>query len=189
MNYRIASTLQRAKDLDRHLFFADSMDMIGRHILWCVSVSGLVVAWCAIGHVFGTDHNRRPAVVSNDVVALVGFTRSEAEAALGVANFCADSWVPSERESIRRGGLRMQHTQVVFKQARTHDNSRVGIWNSGPDLTAFVERISSGDLCVHDFPLGIALDRPPSILIAQFGSNGRIESTTMIRPSFVIIEP
>ena len=127
--------------------------------------------------------------------AWVGGTRSDVEAACGKADFTAQDYVISHRISVRRGGIKMKHSELQLADLKSRhgiDSShadRVLIWTGDQRIKSYAERCWGGDLSEARIDTGIAIDQPGRVLMARLDGKGRVESVHEMRPSFVINLP
>ncbi len=141
------------------------------------------VTWLNSGDLFSTPYDA------------VGRDRAHLVQEMGEPICTARSWAPEIRESIRTGGLRMNHTQATFtalKPARgigSTPNDRILIWTTDKNFTRYAEEVTRGRLSKRDMPTGIAIDLPETVWIAHLDHTNTVISLQETRPSFVVVHP
>lgn len=137
----------------------------------------------------------RSASVARNDLDLLGASRSELETRYGRAMFSARDWELNTRESVRTGGLRMQHTELTLhalKPGRGYGSSpthRVLIWTEDESVLNFAYRVTRGSLKEYDFPTAIAIDHPGRVRLVELNEHSCVTKVQEIRPAYVVSEP
>lgn len=152
----------------------------------------ILIVLFAIG---GTITWMRSASVARTDSDLLGASRTELETRYGRAMFTARKWKLGTRESVRTGGLRMQHTKLTLhalKPGRGLGSSpthRILLWIEDDTVLDFAQRVTRGSLREYDFPTSIAVDHPGRIRLVELDDRSRVSQVEEIRPAFVIADP
>ena len=137
----------------------------------------------------------RSASAEPNSSSFVGGTRSEVEEACGKADFTAQDYVITHRTSVRRGGIKMKHSELQLHDLKSRNgldasySDRVLIWTGDQRIKSYASRCSVGDLAAARIDTGIAIDQPGRVLMARLDRDGRVASMHEMRPSFVINLP
>ena len=143
----------------------------------------------------GTSAWMHKASIDRTDSDLLGSSRQQLEARFGRVPFTAQEWDLGNRQSIRKGGLRMQHTQITFRNIRpgrglgSSPAHKILFWPEDEMVNSFAQRITRGSLKEYDIPMGIAVEQPGPIRVVVLDEDARVSSVHEIRPAFVVAEP
>ena len=124
----------------------------------------------------------------------VGKDRSAIEEFMGPPLYTARDWELGIRQSVRTGGLKMNHTQVTFMDLKpgrrigSTPNDRFLIWTDDKSFLEYAENVTRGHLSELDMPTSIAIDFPKSVWVAQLDHTNVVITVNELRPSFVVTD-
>ena len=124
----------------------------------------------------------------------VGHHRSSIEHHLGRPMYTARSWKQGIRQSVRTGGLKMNHTQMTCTDLKSGyglgstPNDRILIWTDDEAFLTHAHERTRGRLSEIDMPTAIAIDFPKPIWIARLDHTNMVIEVNEIRPSFVVFD-
>ena len=123
----------------------------------------------------------------------VGLDRSAIEQRMGPPRYTARSWEQGIRQSVRTGGLKMNHSQVTFTDLKpgrkigSTPNDRILIWTDDEHFLEYADNVTHGHLSQLDMPTSIAINFPKSVWVAQLDHTNTVIAIHDLRPSFVVV--
>ena len=154
-----------------------------------LAVMAILVAICAAGMWL------RSASDSAAEHELVGASRAELETRWGRAPFTARDFVVGNRDSVRRGGLRMGLVELSLRGLKigrglgASQTNRVLVWIDDARIHDHARRATVGDLEQFKIDTAVAVDQSGVVRLARLDEHGRVAELRHLRPNFMVVQP
>ena len=152
----------------------------------------LAILVLALGGISAWMHDASVQRTDSD---LLGSSRAQLESRFGRVPYTARDWSLGNRQSVRKGGLRMQHTELTLHGIRpgrglgSSPAQKILIWSDDEAVSEFAHRVTRGSLKEYDFPTGIAVQQPGRIRVVELDEESRVCGVHEVRPAFVVAVP